>query len=263
MTVCIGREPERPEILAGRFCEACRRIIGGQDLVGVYLHGSAAMGCYHPAVSDSDLLVVITEAGMTDACRLRFMEAVVKLNEAAPPKGIEMSVVKRSVCNPFVYPTPYELHFSAAHLERWRKSPAEYIAALRGTDRDLAAHFTVIRQRGQTLYGEPVADVFGEVSGEAYFDSLLYDVGSAAEGIVRDPMYFILNLARVLGYKRRRLVLSKEEGGRWALDSGEVPERFRPLLRTALDEYRGAGKGNYDIALSQTYAAWMLEAIRS
>ena len=102
MTVCIGREPERPEVLAGRFCEACRRIIGEQDLVGVYLHGSAAMGCYHPAVSDIDLLVVITDAGMTDACRLRFMEAVVKLNEASPPKGIEMSVVKRLVCDPFV-----------------------------------------------------------------------------------------------------------------------------------------------------------------
>ena len=31
-------------------------------------------------------------------------------------KGIEMSIVTKTVCNPFVYPTPFELHFSAMHI---------------------------------------------------------------------------------------------------------------------------------------------------
>ena len=34
------------------------------------------------------------------------MDMVVEINKLAPVKGIELSVVKEDVCNPFVYPTP-------------------------------------------------------------------------------------------------------------------------------------------------------------
>ena len=43
-----------------RFVERSREILGGR-LVGVYLHGSAAMGCFHGASGDLDLLAVISE----------------------------------------------------------------------------------------------------------------------------------------------------------------------------------------------------------
>ena len=35
-----------------------------------------------------------------------------------------MSVVKQSACKPFVYPTPFELHFSVAHLDWYGKNLA-------------------------------------------------------------------------------------------------------------------------------------------
>jgi len=35
-----------------------RELLGG-NLVGVYLHGSYAMGCFNPEKSDLDLLIVV------------------------------------------------------------------------------------------------------------------------------------------------------------------------------------------------------------
>lgn len=40
------------------YVEQCCGILGN-DLVGVYLHGSAAMGCFDGRVSDLDLLIVV------------------------------------------------------------------------------------------------------------------------------------------------------------------------------------------------------------
>ena len=80
-------------------------------LTGVYLHGSAAMGYFQPQKSDVDLLIVVENA-LPDELKLQYMAMVTAMNDYAPQKGIEMSVLRRDVCKPFVYPTPYELHFS-------------------------------------------------------------------------------------------------------------------------------------------------------
>ncbi len=98
----------------------------GDNLIGIYLHGSAVMRCYNEKKSDIDLLVVVNEA-IPNNIKHRFMDMVVELNTYAPPKGIELSIVKRGVCNPFVYPTPFELHFSIAHLEWYKTNPLDYI----------------------------------------------------------------------------------------------------------------------------------------
>lgn len=91
--------------------------------MGIYLHGSAVMGCFNGKKSDIDLLVVVKDPP-TDEEKLRFMNMAVELNALAPSKGIEFSIVKKSVCSPFVYPTPFELHFSVAHLDWFRKKSA-------------------------------------------------------------------------------------------------------------------------------------------
>ena len=66
------------------FTARSREILGGR-LVGVYLHGSAAMGCFNEQKSDIDLLTVVKDA-VPEEVRLRYMEMVVELNALAPPK---------------------------------------------------------------------------------------------------------------------------------------------------------------------------------
>ena len=91
------------------FVFLCQEVLA-EALTGVYLHGSLAMGCFNPATSDVDLIVV-SERAMSREQKLCLMERLIGLNGRAPAKGIEMSVVLRSFCDPFVYPTPFDLHF--------------------------------------------------------------------------------------------------------------------------------------------------------
>ena len=242
------------------LCEFVRAAVDsfGPDLVGVYLHGSAAMGCFHPEKSDLDLLVV-TEGEPNDEEKRRFLEKVVSLNRKAPPKGIEMSVVRRKFCADFVFPTPFELHFSPMHLARWERDPAEYIAGMKGEDPDLAAHFTVLRARGTALCGSPVKEVFGEVPEDAYFESIRADVENAEEDLAEDPVYLTLNLCRVLAFRKEGLVLSKAEGGEWAMRN--LPGPFRTFAKGAAEDYRGGEPFRPEREESAAFARYMLGEI--
>lgn len=42
------------------FTEMSKRILG-DNLVGVYLHGSAVMGCFQPGKSDLDLILIVRQ----------------------------------------------------------------------------------------------------------------------------------------------------------------------------------------------------------
>lgn len=229
------------------------------NLVGIYLHGSAAMGCFHEKTSDIDLLVVV-QWELEDKVKHQYMDMVVALNEQAPAKGLELSIVREDVCKPFIYPTPFELHFSIAHLNWYQSNPEEYIEKMKGTDKDLAAHITILYHRGKTLYGKAVKEVFGRVSSEEYFDSIWCDIKDAAEEIADNPVYIILNLCRVLAYKRNGYVLSKQEGGEWGLVN--VPEKYRNLISEAMEAYKAGGFMYFEKSFAKEYVQYMIAQIQ-
>ena len=244
--------------LLNGFTERTKEILK-DNLVGIYLHGSAVMGCFHPEQSDIDLIIVV-ERPLSDAVKRAYMEMVTAYSATGPKKGIEMSVVLRSVCKPFVYPTPFELHFSEGHAAWYRNDPDDYIRRMNGTDKDLAAHFTIINRRGKCLYGAPIPEVFETVPADDYMDSIWFDVEGAAEEITTYPTYLTLNLARVLAFKEERLVLSKKEGGEWAID--RLPKEYRPLIENALHAYTESAEVVYDNDLAVRYAEYMIGQIR-
>ena len=216
------------------FVAAAREIIR-EKLTGIYLHGSLAMGCFNPAKSDIDLIIII-EQDISDEQKMKFMERVADLNRQAPAKGLEMSIVLRKYCSPFVYPTPFELHFSSAHLQWFYDAPLNYVQNMKGDDKDLAAHFTIIRQYGVTLYGEEIENVFAEVPHRNYIDSIWEDIRDAREGILKEPMYITLNLCRVLAFLKDGLYLSKQEGARWGME--HLPAEYTPMISDALMCYQ-------------------------
>ena len=256
--VCGAALPPQTEALLKGFAEDSKALLR-DNLVGVYLHGSAVMGCFNPETSDVDLIIV-AERPLSDPVKRASMDMVVRYNALAPAKGIEMSIVLRRFCNPFVYPTPFELHFSAGYLDWYQEDPDDYLREMTGEDKDLAAHFTIINRRGKCLCGAPIEAVFGEVPPEDYMDSLWFDVEGAPEEITAYPMYLTLNLARVLAFREEGLVLSKREGGEWALRN--LPAEYRPLLTAALQAYAGDGELLCDEVLAKSYAAYVVKRIR-
>ena len=243
------------ETITETFVKGSREILG-DNLVGVYLHGSAVMGCFNEKKSDIDLLVVVNEE-ISDEIKMRYMDMVVRLNADAPQKGIEMSIVRKDACKTFIYPTPFELHFSITHLEWYKADPADYVAKMKGTDKDLAAHFTIIYHRGKCLYGEEIKNVFEKISREDYFDSIMSDIENAEEDITQNPVYIVLNLCRVLAYKREGLILSKKEGGEWGLKN--LPKKYHALILQALSEYTANEVKEWNEKDTKEYAQYMLE----
>ncbi len=140
------------ENVINKFVKESQEILK-DNLTGIYLHGSAVMGCFNPEKSDLDLIVVVNEP-LQDDVKRKFMNMVIEVNEAGPAKGIEMSIVTKDVCKPFVYPTPFELHFSEMHLGWYKDDPQDYVRKMKGTDKDLAAHFTIIGKRGKLRLGD-------------------------------------------------------------------------------------------------------------
>ncbi len=249
---------ENMEVLLECFVAKSRNILE-DALTGIYLHGSAAMGCFQENVSDIDLIVVI-KSEISDRIKRRYLDMTVELNRQAPAKGIELSVVREETCRNFTYPTPFELHFSTAHLAWYRSNPDEYVRKMKGTDKDLAAHFTVIYHRGKKLYGREIREVFAEVSREDYLDSIQEDVENAEEEILENPMYFILNLCRVLAYKREGMILSKQEGGQWGIEN--LPEKYAGLAGAAAAAYRRGGAVAPEESIAREFAGFMLEQLR-
>lgn len=135
-----------------------RRILGS-SLAGIYLHGSAAFGCFRWQTSDIDLLVAV-KAPPSALQKEALVRALLAQNGAAPPAGFEMSVVLARCCRQFVWPVPYELHFSNMHRASFEKDLPAACARMHGADKDLAAHFAVTRAAGITLWGENARTMF-------------------------------------------------------------------------------------------------------
>lgn len=234
----------------------------GDNLVGVYLHGSLALECFNPDRSDADVLV-ITEKGMTVETKRRIAELLLQCS--AGPAPIEISFLARQHIAPWHYPTPYDFHYG----EDWREKIEKELASgewkkwneeLR-TDKDLAAHITVTRKQGIALDGPPIDEIFPSVPEEHYIDSLIEDFRWGRERMTRYPTNFILNTCRVLSYLSESRVLSKDEAGAKILQS--MPQEFKPLIAQALEIYRGNQKDeHFDAAMLKDFADHMAEQLR-
>jgi predicted nucleotidyltransferase len=219
------------------FCEQIRAILG-EDLIGIYLHGSLAMGCFNPEHSDIDLLVVTARA-MALATRRQIIEMLLQTSNA--PHPIEISFLVEAQMHPFQHPLPFDLHYS----ETWRQKMHNELAngtwqswnATQRRDPDLSAHLTILWARGIVLYGRPIGEVLPDVPGEDYSAAIVGDYVDAREERGQNPVYFVLNACRVLTYCKEHSIVSKDEGGVYGLK--RLPQEFHALLRQALESYRG------------------------
>lgn len=229
------------------------------NLAGIYLHGSLAMGCFNPDKSDIDLLVVVKRKLTAQTARRIAKKLLAIDNELPNEGGIELSVVLESSLGEFVYPTPFEFHYSPLHREKYR-TDENYICGGR-EDPDLAAHLVVAYHRGITLYGKPLREVMRPIDKRFYVKSILHDVEDAPQGILEAPEYYVLNLCRVLYYLKENVVSSKREGGEWGLKA--LPPEYEETIRLSLERYGGrADRMEPDKRLLSDFAGYMLGEIR-
>lgn len=231
-----------------------------ENLIGIYVHGSIAFNCFHWDKSDIDFLVVTNELPSLHE-KQELIKVLLRIDSICPPKGLEMSLILKKYCNDFVYPTPFELHFSNMHKDKCRANLKNYCMTMNGVDKDLAAHFTVVREAGITLCGMDIKTLFGPVPKEDYIDSIKCDIEDALNEIEKNPVYIVLNLCRVLAYIKDELVLSKKQGGQWGVENLSAP--YIHIIQKAENSYCGneVFKVDTDNDATRKFAKYMIEQI--
>ena len=173
-----------------------------------------------------------------------------------PPFALEY----RAQLHPWHYPTPFDLHYS----ETWRARYARDLAS--GTwpawdgdehrDPDLAAHITILNQRGICLTGAPIAEILPAVPIDDYRASIAADIHDSLASIATNPVYTILNCCRTYAYMRDGHIFSKQEGGDWAIQV--LPADFHNTVATALIAYRSdTGQPSFDPHALSMFATYM------
>jgi len=226
-----------------------------ENAVGIYLHGSLAMGCCNPQQSDIDLLTV-TRGAIAPARRREIIARLLAISASGFP--VEISFVEAAVLAAAEYPLRYELHYS----EAWRQWYTEHLSdaeweiwhSRRLTDPDLAAHIRVIKSRGVRLSGKDISMVFPDVSDAEYTKAIQGDLADAAQGIADRPVYYILNLCRFYGFLLTGAVLSKREAGLLVREC--LGKDAAAAVDKALRGYAGAGP-------VPRFAAGELECVRA
>lgn len=228
-----GNCPEPIRELISNLLKNYQKILG-DNLIGFYLHGSLAMNCFNPLSSDVDFLAIVGEK-LTIEQKQAIIDYLLKQYENSPAKGIEMSIVLEEYLKNFVYPTPFELHYSNDWYEQYESGKVDY--SKQSFEEDLAVHFVITMNRGVCLFGKPIGKIFPEIPKEIFAQSLLSDAKWIYERSEKNPVYTVLNLCRILDFFKNDRIASKKEGGGWALLN--LPKKYSSLINWALAAYSG------------------------
>jgi hypothetical protein len=153
-----GEEPISLQPELRRYSEELvhrlRRTLGSK-LVGVYLHGSAAVGDFSPSRSDVDGVAVVS-GELTDQERNLLAQ---ELGPSALPclgTGLEFHVVAASTLVRVTDAPPFEMHI-ATDTKNGRERFVDGVG--RAGDADLVMHYAVLKARGITLLGPPASEL--------------------------------------------------------------------------------------------------------
>jgi Domain of unknown function (DUF4111)/Nucleotidyltransferase domain len=202
----------------------------GDQVLAVYLHGSAALGGWVRGRSDVDVLIVTADV-TDDASADSMVQAVVAAGLVCQEPGLETSIVTASAARQPGPPWPFLRHVVAGPAGPARVvGPGEAAAG----DRDLLMHYAVCHAAGLRVLGRPPTELIGPIPrGEilAYLaDELAWGLASATES------YAVLNACRAHAYWSDGAIIAKIAGGETALRRGTGPAN---VITRALAQQRG------------------------
>ena len=232
----------------------------GPALVGVYLHGSAALGGWSAERSDVDLLGVVARPLERRAKR----EISARLNHPSltcpAPAGLELSLVTAAVAADPPRRPPFELHLTTG------PSPQLHLGGPAATDPDLLLHFAVCRRAGVAVAGPGPVEVFAEPPRMW----LLERAAAELRWAVRHGTfaYRVLTACRAWRYLEDDVLGSKVESGRWArfrLGDDDTPPGAAALVDAAVAAQLGHAPvpaAAADLAAADRFVAAVLERYR-
>jgi hypothetical protein len=206
-----------------RLAAVVDEYVGAGGLVGVYVHGSAALGGFRPERSDVDVLVVVADPVPADR-QAALGAALLAAAYPCPGIGLELSVITAA---------------TAANLEECRfevhiASPDKVVVGTGHTgDADLILYAEVCRRSGLAAGGPPASSVFGAVPRSRLVTAMLVELEWGVSSASFE--YAVLNACRALRFATDGSLQSKVAGGEWYL----AAHPDESVVRAALARQRG------------------------
>lgn len=245
MARASGPEPTLVALLAG-----VRQTLG-HHLVGLYVHGSLALGAFEPERSDIDFLVVVSDEFASELTSPATTSALRSMHRGLVASGVpwarrlEGSYIPVSVVRRW---GPEWSCFPSLRVD------GSFDLDRHGPDWPLQLH--VVRERGIALCGPPPRDLIDPVSPD--------DLRRAARGILQAwwvpqladsrrlqtseyRAYAVLTMCRILYTFEAGAIAAKPAAARWA--KSRLGPRWSALIDGALAWGHGRNWGDVDAVL--------------
>lgn len=218
---------------ARRLLPLLRRTLG-DDILGVYLHGSAVLGGLRPH-SDLDVLVVVRQP-TTRTRRRALVEELLKVSRPPGSSGrrpVELIVVVQGDVRPWRYPPNCEFLYG-----EWLRGDYErgFVPGPEPSP-DLAPLLTMTLRGNAPLYGPPPAELLDPVPDHDLRRAVVAGVPQLVAELDTDTRNVLLTLARVWTTLATGVIRSKDAAADWALP--RLPAEHRAVLAHARAVYLG------------------------
>jgi aminoglycoside 9-adenylyltransferase len=205
------------------------------DLLGVYLFGSAAVGGLRPE-SDIDL-VFVRQSSLSQRHRQGLVEFLLQFSGSratvAQGRPLEVTALVLDDVVPWRYPPVCDFLYG-----EWLRD--EYLDGRlpqRDINPDLGVLITTLRQHARCLRGPRPSDLLEPVPLEDLHRAIQDSLPSLLDGLVGDERNVLLTLARMVVTLETGLILPKDEAE--ALIAPSLPEPHRSWLSLASRGYMG------------------------
>lgn len=233
----------------------------GDNLLGVYLYGSALVGGLQK-YSDIDLFVVTNHATtLSEKNELtKHLLHISGLYMKSAKRPIEITVVEKRAVNPWHYPPRFDFQYGEwlrASFEMGEIEPPNLEMP------DLALIITQVLLKSQTLFGEQPEKILAPVPYADFIKAMLEDLDRLAADIKDDTRNVLLTLARIWCTLETNTICSKPDAADWVIE--RLPKTYQAVMNRAKsicigDEYEYWE----DIKASlKPCADWMLQEINT
>ncbi|MCB0547317.1 MAG: DUF4111 domain-containing protein [Phaeodactylibacter sp.] len=199
----------------------------GNNLIGVYLIGSACLGAYQEGKSDLDVVGVLFNP-LPDKQKEDLAEKLDHQHFPCPAKGLDLVLLTEDAVANITSAPPYEFWFATG--ASWRQEGWEA-----GKAKEMLIFIELCRRHGVILAGEDPRDFFAPIEkhllADAFLEMLRWHQTKILDAF-HDPegQNSVLNACRVLAFLREGRLLSKSAGGEWLLAQEPGNETVKKAL---------------------------------
>ena len=235
------------------------------NLVGLYLHGSIVLDAFDENSSDLDMAGVIN-SGLSLADKIELGSLLFSLNKEPCP--LELQLFIRDGFTHLKNQPEGHFYFSDYWSVQYEKissgaENAEEIFASVFFGGEPVSDFAVIKQKGICLFGKPINEVFTDISNGLFFSSVSSNIDDFYVESDNDSQssFLVLQLCRILSFKKTGEILSKPKAAIWAFE--HLPNQYHAIIKTALyNKFRLGSKITYSKEDAVAFKSYMLQKIK-